>query len=90
MASESPATDPKPSAAHVQNVLHIEPVQLEQTEKIEEIQIENAAQQLNVVDFDLLSRESIQFKSRATLRLIRVIIVLGISQSVPLSFKIFD
>ena len=56
-------------------------VEAEQTEKVEEIQIENAAQQLNVVDFDLLSRESIQFKSRATLRLVRVIVIQGISES---------
>jgi hypothetical protein len=49
------------------------------SEKIEEIQVEVAAHQLNQIDFELLSRESIQFKSKATLRLILVIIIQGIS-----------
>jgi hypothetical protein len=79
MASENIADDPKPSSKNVQNFLKAPPVEVDQTEKVEDIQIENAAQQLNVVDFDLLARESIQFKSRATLRLIRVIIIQGIS-----------
>ena len=51
------------------------------SEKIEEIQVEVAAQQLNQIDFELLSRESIQFKSRATFRLILVIVIQGISSS---------
>jgi hypothetical protein len=80
MESRNTASDSKPSTIHVQNVLHSPPAESEYIEKIEEARIGNAAQQLNVLDFDLLSRESIQFKSRATLRLIRVIIIQGISQ----------
>lgn len=80
MESRNTASDSKPSTIHVQNVLHSPPVESEHIEKIEEARIENAAQQLNVLDFDLLSRESIQFKSRATLRLIIVIVIQGISQ----------
>ena len=49
-------------------------------EKIEAIQVEVAADHLNVVDFELLSRESIKFKSRATLRLLAVIVIQGISE----------
>ena len=50
-------------------------------EKVEEIQSEEAAQHLNVIDFELLSRESIRFKSKATIRLLLVIIIQGISSS---------
>jgi hypothetical protein len=57
-------------------------------EKIEVIQVEAATQQLNVIDFDLLSRESIQFKSRATLRLLLVIIIQGISELQVFSFAL--
>ena len=56
-------------------------------EKIEKVQIEVAAQQLNVIDFELLSRESIQFKSKATLRLILVIIIQGISAFHHICYK---
>ena len=80
MESRNTASDSKPSKIHGQNVLHAPPVGGEHIEKIEEARIENAAQQLNVLDFDLLSMESIQFKSRATLRLIGVIVVQGIGQ----------
>jgi hypothetical protein len=49
-------------------------------EKIEAIQVEVATEHLNVIDFELLSRESINFKSKATLRLLLVIIIQGISK----------
>ena len=51
-----------------------------QYEKLQAIHIEHAAEKLNTVDFELLSRESIRFKSRATLRLLLVIFVQGISE----------
>ena len=47
---------------------------------IEAVHTEHAAEQLNAIDFELLSRESIRFKSRATLRLMLVIFVQAISQ----------
>ena len=81
MATERMADESGPSPTNVQLGRKGPAVEFDQSEKVEEIQLENAAQQLNVVDFDLLSRESIQFKSRATLRLIRVIVIQGISQS---------
>ena len=49
-------------------------------EKIEVIQVENATQQLNTVDFELLSRNSIDLKSKAALRLFGVIVIWGISK----------
>ena len=50
-------------------------------QKSEEVQIEAAARQLNTVDVELLSRESIHFKSRAALRIIVVVVIQGISKS---------
>ena len=51
-----------------------------QHEKLQAIHVEQAAEQLNTIDFELLSREAIRFKSRATLRLLVVIIIQGISK----------
>ena len=50
-------------------------------EKIEETRIENTAVELNVIDLERLSAESIQFKSRATLRLLIVVLVQAISKT---------
>lgn len=50
------------------------------TEKVEEIRIEEAAVELNIIDLEILAAESIRFKSRATLRLLIVILVQAISK----------
>ena len=50
-------------------------------EKTEEIRIENTANELNAIDLELLAAESIQFRSKATLRLAVVILVQAISKN---------
>jgi hypothetical protein len=50
------------------------------TEKIEEHQVEIAQYQLNRMDLDLLSKESISIKSRAALRMLLVIVGQGLSR----------
>ena len=60
--------------------MHLKMEDSELTEKIEIIQVEAAQHQLNTIDFELLSRESIKFKSKATLRLLVVIVIWGISE----------
>jgi hypothetical protein len=59
----------------------VKDVAIDTKNKIEEHQAEVAQDQLNRIDIDLLSHESIQLKSRATLRLLLVILVQGLSKS---------
>jgi hypothetical protein len=78
-------TKSAPMKTDVRHLEHSDPhdENVDIDEKIEVIQVQAAAEHLNVIDFELLSRESIQFKSRATLRLIVVIIIQGISELQP-------
>lgn len=49
-------------------------------EKIEEIQVEVAASELNHVDLDKLSREAFAWKSRAGFRIFVIVLIQGISK----------
>lgn len=46
-------------------------------EKSDALQVELATRQLNEADIELLSKEAIRFRSKATLRLILVLVVQG-------------
>lgn len=50
-------------------------------EKPDTVEVEIATRQLNEADIDLLSQEAIRFRSKATLRLILVLVVQGFGTS---------
>ena len=49
-------------------------------EKIEEIQVEVAASELNHVDLDKISREAFAWKSKAGMRIFVIVLIQGISK----------
>ena len=69
---------PLPESALISNVKEADG--MAPAEKVEEIRMENAATEINVIDLERLAAESIQFKSRATFRLVIVILIQAISE----------
>lgn len=54
-------------------------------EKIQAQQVEAAAHELNRIDIDKLARDSLTWKSRATVRLLQCVLVQGLSKMHPSS-----
>lgn len=68
--------------ADPKNIHETQAMEMRAKEKIEEIQVEVAASELNTVDLDRISKEAFAWKSRAGLRVFVIILIQGISTSI--------